>query len=166
LKFRPVQIRFERCLGSATALSLQRPSPFCHPEGNRGICSPPFVRPAPAGPQPPTIITESSWKHQPRLCLSAFPGEVRGTADPSASPDFLSRVRLRSTACGSLYGEPHKRSLVRAVKQEIQATLGMTERGGSLQGQGGCWMKQWLLNRRIVQIECVQLFQPSPFGKL
>jgi hypothetical protein len=28
-------------------------------------------------------------------------------------------------------------------------TLGMTKRGGSLQGQGGCWMKQWLLNRRI-----------------
>jgi hypothetical protein len=27
---RPVQIKFERCLGSATTLSLQRPSPFCH----------------------------------------------------------------------------------------------------------------------------------------
>src|SRR5450631_81252 len=35
LNFRPVQIRFERCLGSATALSLQRPSPFCHPERTR-----------------------------------------------------------------------------------------------------------------------------------
>jgi hypothetical protein len=32
LNFRPVQIGFERCLGSATALSLERPSPFCHPE--------------------------------------------------------------------------------------------------------------------------------------
>jgi hypothetical protein len=40
-------------------------------------------------------------------------------------------------------------------------TLGMTKRGGSLQGQGGCWMKQWLLNRRIFQIEFGQLFQPS-----
>jgi hypothetical protein len=39
-------------------------------------------------------------------------------------------------------------------------TLGMTKRGGSLQGQGGCWMKQWLLNRRIFQIEFGQLFQP------
>jgi hypothetical protein len=37
LNFRPVQIRFERCLGSATALSSQRPSPFCHPEGNRAV---------------------------------------------------------------------------------------------------------------------------------
>jgi hypothetical protein len=40
-------------------------------------------------------------------------------------------------------------------------TLGMTKRGGSLQGHGGCWMKQWLLNRRIVQIEFGQLFGPS-----
>jgi hypothetical protein len=82
---RPVQIRFERCLGSATALSLQRPSPFCHPEGSREICGAPFVCPAPTGPQPPPIITESSWKHQPLLCHSGFPGVVRGTADPSAS---------------------------------------------------------------------------------
>ena len=29
-------------------------------------------------------------------------------------------LRLRSTACGSLKGEPHKWSLVRAVKQEIR----------------------------------------------
>jgi hypothetical protein len=28
LNFRPVQIGFQRCLGSATALSLERPSPF------------------------------------------------------------------------------------------------------------------------------------------
>jgi hypothetical protein len=39
LNFRPVQIRFERCVGSATALAVQRPFPFCHPECNRGICS-------------------------------------------------------------------------------------------------------------------------------
>jgi hypothetical protein len=31
--------------------------------------------------------------------------------------------------------------------------LGMTKRGGSLQGKGGCWMKGWLLNRGILQIE-------------
>jgi hypothetical protein len=47
---RPVQVSFEGCLGSATALSLQRPSPFCHPERSRGICGAPFVCPAPTGP--------------------------------------------------------------------------------------------------------------------
>jgi hypothetical protein len=46
---RPVQISFARCLGSATALSLQRPSPFCHPERSERICGAPFVCPAPAG---------------------------------------------------------------------------------------------------------------------
>ena len=40
LKFRPIQIRFERCVGSATALSLQRPSPFCHPEATEGSAVP------------------------------------------------------------------------------------------------------------------------------
>jgi hypothetical protein len=35
LNFRPVQIGFQRCLGSATALSLERPSPCCHPERSR-----------------------------------------------------------------------------------------------------------------------------------
>jgi hypothetical protein len=54
-------------------------------------------------------ITKYSWKRQPPLCFSAFPGEVRGTADPSVP-------------------------------------LGMTKRGGSLQGKGGCWMKGQLLN--------------------
>jgi hypothetical protein len=86
----------------ATALSLQRPSPFCHPEANRGICSAPFVCPAPCGPTTSTHHHRIRMKHQPPLCLSAFPGDFRGTADPSTSPDFLSRVRLRSTACGSL----------------------------------------------------------------
>jgi hypothetical protein len=75
----------------ATAVSLQRPSPFCHPEGNRGICSAPFVCPAPTGPQPPPIITKYSWKHQPPLCLSAFSGEVRGTADPSVALGMTKR---------------------------------------------------------------------------
>jgi hypothetical protein len=28
-------------------------------------------------------------------------------------------------------------------------TLGMTKRGGSLQGKGGCWMKGQLLNREF-----------------
>jgi hypothetical protein len=29
-------------------------------------------------------------------------------------------------------------------------TLGMTKRGGSLQGKGGCWMKGQLLNREFL----------------
>jgi hypothetical protein len=36
--------------------------------------------------------------------------------------------------------------------------LGMTKRGGSLQGKGGCWMKGQLLNRGILQIKFGQLF--------
>jgi hypothetical protein len=36
--------------------------------------------------------------------------------------------------------------------------LGMTKRGGSLQGKGGCWMKGRLLNRGILQIKFGQLF--------
>jgi hypothetical protein len=36
-------------------------------------------------------------------------------------------------------------------------TLGMTKRGGSLQGKGGCWMKGRLLNRGILQIETAGL---------
>jgi hypothetical protein len=31
-------------------------------------------------------------------------------------------------------------------------TLGMTKRRGSLQGKGGCWRKEWLLNRGNFQI--------------
>jgi hypothetical protein len=31
-------------------------------------------------------------------------------------------------------------------------TLGMTKRRGLLQGKGGCWRKEWLLNRGIFQI--------------
>src|ERR1700722_8118642 len=54
---------------------------------SEGICSAPSVCPAPTGPQPPPIITKYTWKHQPPLCLSAFPGKVRGTADLSAARD-------------------------------------------------------------------------------
>jgi hypothetical protein len=41
--------------------------------------------------------------------------------------------------------------------------FGMTKRGGSLQGKGGCWMKGQLLNRGILQIKFGQLFS-RPFG--
>ena len=37
------QISFERCLGSATALSVERPSPFCHPERTRISCCTAFI---------------------------------------------------------------------------------------------------------------------------
>jgi hypothetical protein len=92
---RPVQISFERCLGSATALSLQRPSPCCHPERSERTCGAPFVCPAPTGPQPPPILTESSWKNQPSLCHSGFPGVVRGTADSrSAALGMTTKERV------------------------------------------------------------------------
>jgi hypothetical protein len=43
-------------------------------------------------------------------------GKVRRTADPSAPQISCRELRLRSTACGSLYGEPHAWSPVRAVR--------------------------------------------------
>src|SRR5258708_4029802 len=39
LNLRVVQIRFEKCLGSAPTLYEPLSSPFCHPERSRGICS-------------------------------------------------------------------------------------------------------------------------------
>jgi hypothetical protein len=78
---RPVQIRFERRLGSATALSLQRPSPFCHPERRRADLRCAIRVPRSYRPTTPPIITET-----PTSPLSfRFSGVVRGTADPSAA---------------------------------------------------------------------------------
>ena len=138
--WRPVQIRFERWLGSATTLSLRRPSPFCHPERSERICGVPFACPAPTGPQPPPIITESPWKHQPRPCHSRFP-EVRGNCrslhgKPGragqvgfAPPDFL--LRLVASWAGRSGAHEWRTA-------DPLASLGMTTRRGSLQGKGGC----------------------------
>src|SRR5450631_977606 len=66
LNFRPVQISFERCLGSATSLSLQRPSFLSSRAKPRDLrCA---IRvPRSYRPKTPPIITESSWKHDPIL---------------------------------------------------------------------------------------------------
>jgi hypothetical protein len=45
-----------------------------------------------------------------------FPGEVRGTADPSASPDFLSRVVASVNCMWFSLERTTKVALVRAVK--------------------------------------------------
>jgi hypothetical protein len=85
----------------------------------------------------------SSWKHQPPLCHSGFPGVVRGTADPSASPDFLSRVAA-SVSC-VWFSLERTTSVVAGESSEAgnPSTLGMTKRRGSLQGEGSCRMKEW-----------------------
>src|SRR5450631_4367204 len=69
---------------SATALSLQRPSPFCHPA--QPICGAPCVCPATTGPN---LQQSSPNPHgNTNLHLSfRVPGVVRGTADLSASRD-------------------------------------------------------------------------------
>ena len=41
-------------------------------------------------------------------CRKTFPGKVRGTADPSASPDFLSRVVASVNCMWFSLGENHK----------------------------------------------------------
>jgi hypothetical protein len=50
---KPVALQKAQILGSATALSLQPPSPCCHPERRERTCGAPFVCPAPIRLQPP-----------------------------------------------------------------------------------------------------------------
>jgi hypothetical protein len=50
------------------AVTLDRKSGEAEGSAVRHSCAP-----APTGPQPPPIITESSWKNQPPLCHSGFP---------------------------------------------------------------------------------------------
>ena len=79
----------------ATALSLPRSSPFCHPERSRAD-----LRCAIRVPRPFRFhnlhlsSTEPSWKHLSPLCDSEFPRVGRRTADPlgCAPPDFLLRL--------------------------------------------------------------------------
>jgi len=102
-------------------------------------------------PTTPPIITESSSKHQPRLCHSRFP-EVRGNGrslhgKPGqagqvgfAPPDFL----LRLVALWASRSGAHEWRTADPL-----ASLGMTKRRGSLQGTGGCKeqavaRKEWL----------------------
>jgi hypothetical protein len=77
--------RKERRMKVASATNLNRKSGGAKPRDLRcAIRVPRSYRPT-----TPPIITGSSWKNQPPLCHSGFPGVVRGTADPSArSPGF------------------------------------------------------------------------------
>jgi hypothetical protein len=119
LNFRPIEIRFEKCFGSATALSLldERAVDWWRAEAGRGGAH--------------------EWR----------------TADPSASPDFLSRVAA-SVSC-VWFSLERTTSVVAGESSEAgnPSTLGMTKRRGSLQGEGSCWMKEWLLNRDIFHIQ-------------
>jgi hypothetical protein len=95
------QIGFRRCLGSATALhpatalSLSRSSPFCHPERSRvdlrcAIRVPRSFRFTTSTCHPPN----PPGKHLSPLCYYWFPGVGRRTADPlgCAPPDLLFRL--------------------------------------------------------------------------
>src|SRR5882672_8618148 len=74
--------------------------------------------------------------HCATLCRKTFPGKVRGTADPSASPDFLSRVAA-SVSC-VWFSLERTTSVVAGESSEAgnPGTLGMTKRRGSLGGKG------------------------------
>jgi hypothetical protein len=150
LNFRPVQIRFERCLGSAPALSVQRPSPFCHPERSERICGAPFVCPAPTGPQPPptspnphentnlrfVIPGFQEWSAEPqipRLRSPGFPVEIGGVGKLHAP--FLTRKAHSNRVQRSVAGNPGRDD----KKERVVAR------------------KEWLLNRGIFQIYFGQL---------
>jgi hypothetical protein len=93
LNFRPVQIGFERCLGSATAVCLERPSPFCHPERSERTCGAPFVCPAPTGPNPTNhhrILMETP------TSPFVIPGFQEWSAEPQIAPRHAGTGRLRS----------------------------------------------------------------------
>jgi hypothetical protein len=140
-KSRAVQIRFERCLGSAT--TLYEPLPFpCHPERSRGTCGAPFVCPAPTGPQPPPISTGNPGERSRGIC---------GSADHSWKPG-MTKGRLFFMRFGDDWWRlwAGKSGAHEWRTTGPSAALGMTnkERGVARKGR--------LLNRGI--------FQTSPFS--
>jgi hypothetical protein len=63
-------------------------------------------------------------------------------------------------------GGPEGAGHTNGAPQIRSAALGMTKRGGSFEGKGGCWMKGQLLNRDILPIEFGQLFsRPCGTGR-
>src|SRR5271156_6984074 len=76
--------------------------------------------------------------------ISSFPGKVRGTADPSAAPDFLSRVAA-SVNC-MWFSLKRTTYVVAGNSGEVgnPGTLGMTKRRGLLDGEGGDQKTGWL----------------------
>jgi hypothetical protein len=129
LNFRPVQISFERCLGSATTLSLQRPSFLSSRAKPRDLrCA---IRvPRSYRPKTPPIITESSWKHEPPLCHSGFQECPRNRRSFGfAPPDFLLRWVALANFMRLSFRERRTRNRVQRSVQEIR--VGMTKRIGS-----------------------------------
>ena len=102
-------------------------------------------------PTTSTNITESSWKHQPPLCHSGFPGEVRGTADPLgfAPPDFLLRLVALANFMRLSLRERRTRN---RVQRSVAGNPGRDDKKERVVARKGR-----LLNRGIFQIEFGQL---------
>jgi hypothetical protein len=135
----PVQIGFERCLGSATTLSLQRPSPCCHPERSRGTCGAPEpqtkalrvnsrIYPKRFVPHPPDRSLETT-NFSTGLLLAPTPG-VANCGQPRSQATKVLGKTCELTRGGFCLGFRRTAGL--------SASLGMTTRRGSLQGEGGC----------------------------
>ena len=139
LKIRGVQISFERCLGSATTFSLQRPSPCCHPERSRGTCGAPEpqtkalrvnsrIYPKRFVPHPPDRSLETT-SYSTGLLLAPTPG-VASCGQPRSQATKVLGKTCELTRGGFCLG--FRRTA------DPSAALGMTTRRGSLQGEGGC----------------------------
>ncbi len=143
-------IGFERCLGSATTLSLQRPSPFCHPERSERICGAPFLCPAP-GPTTATNLNTKSVGVKPRDLRYRGPLlETPNEQTKSVVPHLRCSTRVpmdpalpgwADFGAGPLgLDGKHRFPMVHSSLNLTQASrlLGMTKRRGSFQGKGGC----------------------------
>jgi hypothetical protein len=160
LNFRPIEIRFEKCLGSATALSLQRPLLFVIPREPRDLrCA---IRvPRSYRPQPSTnhhrILMETTTSPlsfrvsrvgpRNRRSLGFARDDKKGRFAQRRGP--LPRGRAIVGAVGTSTTRHLHRQQPFCAKSRKSQPLGMTKRRGSLQGEGSCWMKEWLLNRGI-----------------
>jgi len=68
----------------------------------------------------------------------AFPRKVRGTADPSASPDFLSRVAASVNCMWFSLGRTTSVVAIESGEVGNPSTLGMTKRKGQPFIRSGC----------------------------
>ena len=76
---------------------------------------------------------------------SLLPGLIRGTADPSATPDFLSRLVASRTPCGFPYRKPHTLPSL-ALRTGNPGTLGMTKERGALPLRAVAGLKEFFIN--------------------
>jgi hypothetical protein len=150
---RPVQIRFQRCIGSATALSLQRPSPCLSSRAKRADLRCAIRVPRSYRPTTPPIITESSWKPQPPLCHSGF---QEWPAEPQIprlrSPGFPVEI-------GGV-GELHAPFLTRKAHTQ-PCPAQRAGNPGRDDKERSAVHKEWLLNRGIFQIKFGQLLSSA-----